>query len=92
VLGLGIVAEFRGRGLGGALVRKLLTSAQAMGLKRVQLTVRSDNRRAVKLYERLGFQHEGEMRMAIHIDGLYKNSLMMAISDLDTWHVPAEQT
>jgi ribosomal protein S18 acetylase RimI-like enzyme len=92
VLGLGIVAEFRGLGLGGALISKLLLSAQAMGLKRVQLTVRSDNQRAIKLYERLGFQHEGEMRMAIHIDGIYKNSLMMAISDLDVWQAPAATT
>ena len=90
VLGIGILPAFRGRGLGQLLMVRLLSAARVFGMKRVQLTVRRDNDRAIKLYERLGFLLEGEQQRAVHIDGVYKNILMMAIADLDRWQAPAD--
>ncbi len=91
VLGIGFVPEFRGRGLGRALMGRLLAAAQEFGLKRVQLTVRADNKRAIGLYERIGFRHEGEMQKAVYIDGVHKNILMMAIADLEQWRESESQ-
>ena len=69
-----------------------LAAAHALGLKRVELTVRSDNDRAIRLYERVGFVREGERRNAVLLDGIYKNILMMAIVDLDQWTPPATKS
>ena len=79
VLGMGIVAEHRGRGIGEALMRAALDQARANGLTRVELTVREDNERAIALYRRLGFVDEGVKRNAIRVDGVYTNLLCMAL-------------
>ena len=46
----------RGRGLGRALTDAALAEAAARGCTRLRLEVRDDNRAAIALYERLGFQ------------------------------------
>ena len=89
VLGMALRPAFRGRGLGERLVTTTLTAARTFGLKRVELTVRGDNDRAIRLYERVGFVREGERRNAVLLDGNYKNIVLMAIIDLDRWRVPA---
>ena len=61
-------------------------------MSRVELSVYDDNRRAIALYERAGFQPEGVKRKATLIDGIYKNLIMMAIVDLDRWIAPAAKT
>lgn len=52
-----------GQGVGGALMAALLDLADNwLGLRRVELTVNTDNARAIHLYERHGFEHEGTRR------------------------------
>jgi RimJ/RimL family protein N-acetyltransferase len=77
-LGIGVVAERRGRGIGSALLRATLERSQAIGLKRIELSVREGNPRAAALYERLGFVHEGVQKDAVRVDGRYENLLLMA--------------
>ncbi|HEU4351929.1 MAG TPA: GNAT family N-acetyltransferase [Burkholderiales bacterium] len=79
VLGLGVVAAFRGRGIGTALLRATLECARAVGLTRIELGVRENNERVVALYERFGFVREGIQRNAICIDGKYETLLSMAL-------------
>ncbi|HUS98081.1 MAG TPA: GNAT family N-acetyltransferase, partial [Hyphomicrobiaceae bacterium] len=78
VLGMGIRPEYRGQGLGKHLLSTALAQAWHT-LRRVELTVRADNSRAIALYENAGFIKEGEMRDAVRIDGIYTNLLLMAI-------------
>jgi RimJ/RimL family protein N-acetyltransferase len=79
VLGIGIVAGFRGKGIGTALMRATLDRARAAGLTRIELSVREDNRSAAALYEKFGFVAEGTQRKAILVDGRYENLLTMAL-------------
>jgi RimJ/RimL family protein N-acetyltransferase len=79
MLGVGIVAEHRGRGLGARLIGSVLTAAREAGLVRIALQVRAENARAIALYERLGFRHEGRLRRNLRIDGVDYDSLLMAI-------------
>lgn len=81
VLGVGLLPPFRGQGLGARLTRTALDAARRRGVVRVELTVRADNARAIALYERLGFVHEGVMRDASLIDGVYGDVLLMASID-----------
>lgn len=62
-LGLGILrAQDRGRGVGAEAIRLVLAYAfDDLGLRRVHLRVLDDNP-AKRLYERLGFRHEGTLR------------------------------
>jgi ribosomal protein S18 acetylase RimI-like enzyme len=79
VLGIGVLAEFRGRGIGTALIREALKKARTGGLTRIELSVRERNGRVVALYEGFGFVHEGVQRNAIRMDGEYENLICMAL-------------
>jgi RimJ/RimL family protein N-acetyltransferase len=68
VLGMALVAEHRGRGIGEGLLRATLEAAWARGMTRIELAVREGNVPAIRLYERLGFDHEG-VRRGAHRDG-----------------------
>jgi ribosomal protein S18 acetylase RimI-like enzyme len=79
VLGVALLPEFRGRGLGERLMRQTLDAARAFGLHRVELTVREENANAIALYRKLGFEIEGVLRDAIRVDGSYGNVVLMAL-------------
>jgi ribosomal protein S18 acetylase RimI-like enzyme len=79
VLGMGVMADYRGRGIGKALMGAVLEAAKEKGFKRVELTVRVDNPRAKKLYEQFGFVEEGLCRRHMCLDGEYTDSYLMAV-------------
>jgi ribosomal protein S18 acetylase RimI-like enzyme len=79
VLGIGLLPEYRGRGLGEMLMLKTLEAALTFGLARVELSVRHDNARAVGLYRKVGFQIEGRKRHAIRVDGVYHDLILMGL-------------
>lgn len=56
LLGVGVVAERRGNGVGRELMRETLRRMGADGATKVHLAVEPDNRPAVNLYESLGFR------------------------------------
>lgn len=63
--GLGVVAltvleAYRRKGLGEALLRRLLGAAVAAGMRQVWLSVRPDNLPALRLYEKLGFVRDAK--------------------------------
>lgn len=79
VLGIGVLAQWRGKGVGDALMRATLERARAFGLTRVELGVRSGNREVVGLYRRFGFVEEGVQRNAVRLDGRYEDVILMAL-------------
>ena len=79
VLGIGVLTGHRGHGIGTALILATLQRAKAAGLTRIELTVREHNRRAIALYERLGFAHEGLKRNGVRVDGSYENLVCMGL-------------
>jgi ribosomal protein S18 acetylase RimI-like enzyme len=79
VLGMGVVASHRGRGLGSALLRATVEAATAKGLQRIELIVRTDNTAAIALYQRQGFELEGRLRDYMIVDGATYDALAMAL-------------
>jgi ribosomal protein S18 acetylase RimI-like enzyme len=79
VLAIGVVSDYRGRGIGSALMKHAIASAWKRRLTRIELTVRADNLAAVALYQRMGFETEGTHRNAIRVDGKYFDQLSMAL-------------
>ena len=55
VLAIGILAKFRGRGLGTRLLREVMAMAKDHGATEMSLSVERENSVALRLYERLGF-------------------------------------
>ena len=79
MLGMGIIPGYRDKGLGKRLITAALDAARVAGLHRIELTAHSDNLRAIALYEKVGFEHEGIARDAVRIDGRYIDSVRMAL-------------
>jgi len=80
VLGMGLLPEHRGRGLGTALMTAALEASRACGLERVELAVFADNERAQHLYARMGFVVEGVQSRRAKIDGRYRDEILMALA------------
>jgi putative acetyltransferase len=78
-LGMGVREGWRGQGLGAQLLRATLDHALAKGICRVALEARADNTRAIRLYERFGFVHEGIARAAMRFDGVWHDAVRMAL-------------
>ena len=79
VLGMGVIREHRGKGIGRALMQATLAAAKASGLRRIELTVRVDNEPARRLYESFGFVTEGLCKRHMCIDGEFVDSRLMAL-------------
>lgn len=87
-LGMGIVPDYRGRGLGRQLIETTLAQARRQGIVRVELSAYADNARAIALYRKVGFVQEGVERDAACIDGRYCDMILMALIDKanrDAW-------
>jgi len=80
---LGIVIgekDYWDEGYGTDAICTLLGFAfREMNLHRVSLHVFDDNTRAIRCYEKSGFQHEGRMREAEFSRGRYRDELVMGI-------------
>lgn len=66
-----------GLGIGRRAMEALISFAKSCGLEVLQLEVRADNRRAVALYEGLGFERLG----------LYKKFMKVNGRDFDAWYM-----
>lgn len=79
-VGISILKEYWGLGLGQLLLEELIYWAEENKLARLELTVQERNKRAIKLYQKFGFQQEAVMeRGVIDQDGNYLNVLLMSL-------------
>ena len=61
-LGMAVADGWRGQGVGSALMAAAVDFAREHGAHKVTLQVWPHNTRAIALYERFGFEHEGRLR------------------------------
>ena len=79
LLGISVAREAQGQGVGHALMQALCDYADHWAqLLRIELTVFVDNERAIALYRRFGFVHEGTFRAYALRQGVYVDTLAMA--------------
>ena len=77
-LGIGLLPELRGKGIGKALLDVTIAAAERLDFQRIELTAFSDNRRAIALYETRDFVREGVMRAAARFGDEYRDVVQMA--------------
>jgi RimJ/RimL family protein N-acetyltransferase len=80
-LGIGIgEREFWGKGYGSDAMRIMLAYAfTELNLRRVTLNVFEYNQRAIRSYEKVGFQHEGRVRSYLNREGRRWDLVYMGI-------------
>lgn len=68
-LGMAVAASERGKGVGKKLITAAISRASDKGLRRIELTVHSENLVAQTLYKSVGFEYEGTQRRGWCLDG-----------------------
>jgi RimJ/RimL family protein N-acetyltransferase len=61
-IGMAVVPEWRGRGVGTALMQACVDWARERGIHKLTLHVWPHNEAALRLYEKFGFEREGLLR------------------------------
>ena len=84
-LGMGVLPDYRGCGIGKRLLDDCISVANSMGIQRVELEVRSDNRRALALYLSAGFAVESLVKGAMKINDVYHDAFRMCLVTTPQW-------
>lgn len=79
-IGINVLKKYWELGAGKALLSKAIEHFNSdKELTKLELEVRSDNNRAIKLYEKFGFKIEGEISQYFHINGIFYSGYIMGI-------------
>lgn len=60
--GVAIHPDFGGKGFGQKMFKEILELARERGVRRLELSTGTTNEKAMRLYEKMGFQKEGVLR------------------------------
>jgi RimJ/RimL family protein N-acetyltransferase len=76
--GISVAQEYAGLGIGRAMIEYMIAWAERSGVvRKINLKVRVDNAGAIRLYERMGWVHEGRTTRDTLIDGQFNDCLLM---------------
>lgn len=79
-VGVTVRKKYWSLGIGSELLKYLLAWArESRVIRKINLRVRSDNRRAIALYQRLGFVEEGLITREFMIDRIFYDCIQMGI-------------
>lgn len=78
-LGMGIIKEYRGQGIGKMLLEKAITEARHRGFIKIELEVFASNIPAINLYKKFGFKSEGRRIKTRFLDGNFDDLNLMAL-------------
>lgn len=79
VFGMYVPAERTGRGVGRALIDRVVAHAREHGLAQLTLTCTAGNQPARRVYERAGFAMVGREPHAIRVDGASHDKVFMVL-------------
>lgn len=78
--GITVLKDYWNQGIGTSMVEQLIKWAISMNVvRKINLRVRSDNYRAIHVYEKLGFHYEGLTTRDFYIDGEFYDSIGMGM-------------
>lgn len=78
-IGMMVRDDWQSKGVGAAIMRAVIDLADKwLNLTRIELTVFTDNERAIALYRKFGFEIEGTLRKYAFCDGRFVDAYAMA--------------
>ena len=76
-LGMAILSQFRGIGVGNAMMDYMVDWARKKGYDKISLSVFSSNKPAINLYKKFGFEIEGVKKKEFMVEGRYVDEVCM---------------
>lgn len=78
--GVSVLKEYWANGIGEKLIKYLICWSESSGIiRKINLRVRTDNTRGIRLYKKLGFSEEGIVKREFLINGEFYDSLLMGL-------------
>jgi RimJ/RimL family protein N-acetyltransferase len=77
--GISVAKAYWGLGVGRNLCLAMIETAREVGVTKIDLKVREDNARAIRLYESVGFEREGRSERALRVGDRYYADIMMGL-------------
>jgi putative acetyltransferase len=79
--GVALDRGMKGQGRGSRMIGEAVEIARAQGFTRMELTVATNNERAIGLYERHGFEREGVLKNYSYLkeEGIYLDEWVMGL-------------
>jgi RimJ/RimL family protein N-acetyltransferase len=77
--GMAVRQEYRGLGIGEAILRAGIEWCRSVGVRKIKLGVFVTNNRAIHLYSKLGFVEEARLRGEAIIGGTPVDEILMAL-------------
>jgi RimJ/RimL family protein N-acetyltransferase len=74
---ISVKKEFWNQGIGKRMLEKIIEAAKAMQIRIIELEVLEENKNAIALYTKMGFEVTGTYRDYFFVNGEYKNALLM---------------
>lgn len=78
-LGMGLLKEYREKGIGKKLIQEVLRISKAFGHTSVELEVRNTNTRAINLYKSVGFYEIAIIKDGLKLDNMVEDVIQMKI-------------
>ncbi len=78
--GVAIHPDFAGKGFGHKMLQEILAMGREIGLKRIELSTATDNKKAIQLYAKAGFYKEGVLKKYTYLksENEFLDEVMMA--------------
>ncbi|MQL46703.1 GNAT family N-acetyltransferase [Photorhabdus khanii] len=77
--GMGVHADYQGRGIGSELMKAMLNMCDNwLNIERIEMEVYTDNHAAIALYKKFGFEIEGTAKRYAFRNGQYADAYYMS--------------
>lgn len=76
-LGISVLKEYWGRGIGSMLMDAAIQTAESAGYAQIELQTAADNERAIRLYQKFGFEQYGRCPRAFRRENTYVDEIEM---------------
>lgn len=76
-LAISVKMEYWNMGIGSAVMRELISIAKENKITNVSLGVKAGNSKAIRLYEKFGFEKVGVHKNYFNINGTYDDEILM---------------
>ena len=78
IFGIYVKKEYRGKGIGKKLIESVIKNIQKnVNVSKIELAVNPEQKAAVKLYEKYGFELVGRLKKELKIDDKFYDELIM---------------
>jgi L-amino acid N-acyltransferase YncA len=72
-----VAAEHRGRGIGKALLRELISEAEQNGIWTLQANIFPENKSSIALHRACGFREVGRRKKIAQLNGVWRDTVLL---------------